>query len=127
ERYRKTVINPAQEERKKFYSKGWAGEWSALVKEKSHGEIDPSKSDEDEHKAEELYPPSQFFKDKANRHVTEAQRKAEEKEKPSNPDDPLDLHPKKKEAGSKLLGPSAVPSPLPTPSSSVTMFESGTD
>jgi hypothetical protein len=70
----------------KDYRSGPSAEWRALILEKSKGEIDPARSDDEREKAYELYPYSQFLKDKK-----ETAKQIEEEKKKSSEKDPLDL------------------------------------
>jgi hypothetical protein len=68
----------------KDYRSGPSAEWRALVLEKSKGEIDPARNDDEREKAYELYPYAQFLKDRKQK--TDKAQPATQKKS-----DPLDL------------------------------------
>jgi Tfp pilus assembly protein PilE len=70
----------------KDYKSGPSAEWRQEVLEKSKGEIDPARSDDEREKAYELYPYSQFLKDRK-----ETAKQIEEEKKKGSDKDPLDL------------------------------------
>jgi len=78
------VINGLVGKTAKDYKSGPLAEWRQMVLEKSKGEIDPARSDDEREKAYELYPFSQFLKDRK-----ETAKQIEEEKKKNEKPDPL--------------------------------------
>jgi len=80
------VVNGLVGKTAKDYRSGPLAEWRQMILEKSKGEVDPARNDDEREKAYELYPFSQFLKDRK-----ENAKQIEEEKKSSSSNDPLEL------------------------------------